>query len=372
MLYFWNDLTAMANEGKEISVIYTDLRKVFDTVPHDLLLYKLEKNGVCGKNLEWLKDFLHNRHQKVRIGNALSSKIPIASGVPQGGVLSGLLFILYMNDMPRRFQYVKTSMYADDAKLYAAIEGETSVLQVQSDLERLSVWCRTWRMRLNAQKCFHLHYVPQNKQKTHPQYQIDGEVLSRRSSALDLGIIVEDTLKFHAQVAKACKKATTLINTIRRTFVSRNPRFLENMYKTFIRPHLEYCVQVWSPVYAGDTTAIEKVQNRFTRLLPQSSAMAHDERNKLLNITSHEVRRLRGDLIYTYKMYESGLFEPSTETRTRGNSRKLKKEHCRNNLRQHSFAARSVDAWNHLPDCIVTADTLDTFKARLDLYLNSV
>ena len=274
--------------------------------------------------------------------------------------------------MPNRFKFVKTSMYADDAKLYAPIVDETSVASVQKDLDSLSEWCNLWRMRLNAQKCFFLHYVPRNTPANYPQYKIEDEYLERKNNASDLGIIVEDDLKFHAQVSKACKAASKQINMIRRTFVSRNPKFLETMYKTFVRPHLEHCIQVWNPVYLGDISAMEKVQNRFTRLLPQSATMTHEERNRRLNITDHETRRLRGDLIYMYKMYDSDLFTPSAEVRTRGNSRKLRLEFSRNNLRKHSFATRNVSAWNNLPDHIVTAESLNSFKARLDSHLEAL
>ena len=80
------------------------------------------------------------------------------------------------------------------------------------------------------------------------------------------------------------------------------------MFTMYVRPHLEYCVQVWNPEYIGDKLRMEKVQNRFTRLLRQGRVMSPRERNEVLGITSHEVRRLRGDLIYIYKMFDSDLF----------------------------------------------------------------
>ena len=173
----------------------------------------------------------------------------VQSGVPQGGVLSGLMFILFMEDMPNNFQYVKTSMYADDAKLYAPIMDEASEEAVQRDLNELSKWCKTWCMRLNVQKCFFLQYVPQNRSRASlPKYSIDGVLLENREKASDLGIIIQNNLKFHDQVAKACKKANTQINIIRRNFKSRNPKFLESKYNMHIRPHIEYSIQVWNPV----------------------------------------------------------------------------------------------------------------------------
>ena len=108
------------------------------------------------------------------------------SGVPQGGVLSGLMFILFMNDLPESFSYVKTSMYADDAKLYAPILDPNSAAMIQHDLEMLSAWCKRWRMNLNAGKCFFIHYIPQNKEKNYPIYSIDGVEIPRKENVSDL------------------------------------------------------------------------------------------------------------------------------------------------------------------------------------------
>ena len=340
-------------------------------MPHDLLLWKLSKYGIDGKNLNWIKNFLNGREQQVVINKSISQSIQVKSGVPQGGILSGLMFILFMNDLPDCFSFVKTSMYADDAKLYAPILDTDSTTSIQADLNSLSAWCNRWKMKLNAEKCFYIHYIPQNREKNYPIYFIDGIELERKENATDLGIVINENFKFHSQVNKACKKANQIINTIRRSFKSRNPRFLESMYKTYVRPHLEYCVQVWNPVNIGDINAIERVQNRFTRMLPQSSAMEQEERNRALNITSHKVRRLRGDLIYIYKMYDTSLFFPASNATTRGHSKKLNISFARNNVRKHSFALRSLETWNSLAEDIVNADNLNIFKSRLDTFLNN-
>ena len=119
------------------------------------------------------------------------------------------------------------------------------------------------------------------------------------------------------------------------------------------------------PSLHGGITKIEKVQNRFTKLLPHGHAMSHEERNKALGITSHQTRRLRGDLIYIYmyKLFEEEeLFKKAIENRTRGNSKKLYLERTNNNLRKHSFSVRNISVWNNLNNDIVNAENLNTFK----------
>ena len=96
---------------------------------------------------------------------------------------------------------------------------------------------------------------------------------------MDLGIKISEGFKFNQQIAAARKKAYRENGIIRRSFISRSPQFLSNMIKLFIRRHLEYCVQLWNPLYVGEITLMEKVQNRFTKMLRQGSILSHAERN---------------------------------------------------------------------------------------------
>ena len=135
----------------------------------------------------------------------------------------------------------------------------------------------------------------------------------------------------------------------------------------FVRPHLEHCVSVWNPSYVGDILAMEKTQNRFTRMLRHGPVLTPQERNNLLGITSHRDRRLRGDLINMYKLGDDQrLFRPAVERRTRGHSKKVFLESTNNNLRRYSFAVRSVREWNALPENVINAPSLNSFKNRLD------
>ena len=136
LINFWNEVSQLADDVREVSIVYTDIRKAFDSVPHDLLIYKLKQYGISGKTLAWLSNFLQDRKQKVVINGMASELIHIESGVPQGGVLSGLLFILYMNDLPLQLKFLRTSMYADDAKLFGPIINSTSVKSIRTDREQ--------------------------------------------------------------------------------------------------------------------------------------------------------------------------------------------------------------------------------------------
>ena len=292
LLQFWDTVTDLADQSTPLSIIYTDLRKAFDSVPHDLLLQKLKAYGIQGKNLEWMRSYLSNRRQRVLINGTPSEYIEVESGVPQGGVLSGILFSLYINDLPNIIQKCHVSLYADDAKIYAAVRNNEDVKLIQKDIDALMEWCRKWRLNMSTEKCFFLHFIPRNsKNSITPIYKMNNEELERRSHAKDLGITISDDLKFHKHTQNICNKTKGEIGRIRRSFVTRSPCFLTNLYKTYVSPHLEFCSTVWNPVYQMDIDRIEKVQNKFTRLLKYSRVMTPAERNSYLNISTHQERR---------------------------------------------------------------------------------
>ena len=149
--------------------------------------------------------------------------------------------------------------------------------------------------------------------------------LERKSEAEDLGLTVTDDLKWHKHITKICDRANREINRISRTFKTRTPRFLKDLYQTYVRPHLQYCSSVWNPVYVGDIQKIERVQNKFTRLLKHSSVMTPQQRNEFIGISTHQERRKRGELIELYKNLDNAkLFK-----RDSGRSSENRRQHSK-------------------------------------------
>ena len=152
------------------------------------------------------------------------------------------------------------------------------------------------------------------------------------------------------------------------------------LYKTYIRPHLEYCVQAWCPYLQKDIKCLEKVQRRATKLVPSLREKTFEERLRKLDLFPLEERRVRGDLIIaTFKILTglvdvdaSSLFTLSQTSNTRGHDMKLFKKRLNKglNLRKHFFTQRGVDNWNRLPAKVVKAKTTNQFKISFDKYLN--
>ncbi len=147
-------------------------------------------------------------------------------------------------------------------------------------------------------------------------------------------------------------------------------------YVQYVRPQIEYCVQVWSPHYKKDIECLEKVQRRATRLVRGLENISYERRLKVLDLFTLQQRRVRGDLIETYKIIqgkenvEASKFFTSAETgHLRGNSLKIYKRQARTEVRKHFFSMRVVEDWNKLPDEIVTAANMESFKKQLDVWM---
>ena len=149
---------------------------------------------------------------------------------------------------------------------------------------------------------------------------------------------------------------------------------LLTLYKSIVRPILEYGQPVWAPFLLRQSRALESIQRRATKLIPSIKHLPYEERLQHLKLPSLKYRRTRGDLILTYNLfhshsdreYLSRFFELAKSHSTRGHCFKLFKKPCKVNLKKHSFSHRIVNYWNNLPFNTVTAPDTNTFKKLLD------
>ena len=148
-----------------------------------------------------------------------------------------------------------------------------------------------------------------------------------------------------------------------------------NLYKTLIRPLLEYCVQAWSPHFVKDINIIENVQIRATKLVGCYRNLDYDKRLEKLGLQRLQDRRKRGDMILTYRLlnglegidYRKFFSLDEGHYNLRVNSRKITIPHVRLDVRKRFFSWRVIQDWNDLPDFIVTAPNISAFKSRYDL-----
>jgi hypothetical protein len=355
-----------------VDAIYLDFAKAFDTVPHKRLMLKLRCYGITGKVYEWIEDFLSKRRQLVVINGAKSDWTPVLSGIPQGSVLGPMLFVCYINDLPD-VVHTMIQMFADDAKVFKEIIDVSDCEKLADDLARLDEWSNRWLLKFNTSKCKVMRLGTKSPAFDYQMGPTGSKhQLEVTSEERDLGVIVDDTLKYDKHAESTANKGTSILAMIRRAYVYLDGPSLVLLYKSLIRPHLEYGNVVWAPVTQKNITLIENVQRRATKLVPEIRNLTYENRLRRLKLPSLVYRRARGDMIEVYK-YLHGAYRVDvsflpldSNSITRGHSLKLTKQRNRLQLRQHFFSQRVVDRWNSLTELVVTAPTLNSFKARLD------
>ena len=350
-----------------VDLIYLDFSKAFDKVPHQRLLLKMESLGIAPMILRWVKNWLSGRQQRVTIKGTPSRWLPVISGVPQGSVLGPILFLIYINDIDDGVTS-KIIKFADDTKLYQKIRSPEDSIALQDSINTTVEWCNKWQMEFNPTKCKVVHIGYNNPCSA---YTVGGQDIVKSTKESDLGVTIAEDLSFDLHVANSVKKANQILGLIARTYDDKSPKNILQLYKSLVRPHIEYATQIWRPYKQGQINLIEGVQRRATRMIEGLGGVPYRQRLKRCNLISLEMRRLRSDLIQVFKII-SGIDDipindlfTITQTRTRGHQHKLYKKHCRLDARKYFFSQRIINEWNSLPEEIVNSLSVNEFKAKL-------
>ena len=172
------------------------------------------------------------------------------------------------------------------------------------------------------------------------------------------------------------KTDNELVGFIGRSFEFRTEETILNLCNALVRPHLEYCVQCWSPYYKKDIERLEGVQRRVTKLIPRLLNKPHEERLSELNLFDLAKWRLRGDLMEVFKIIEGienmnmeKYFTIDTFDITRNNGYKIVVKRFQTNDAKHFFFNPVVNVWNGLPSIVIDCFTIEIFKKCVDVYL---
>ena len=250
--------------------VFIDLKKAFDLLDHECLLFKLEHHGVRGSSVDWFRNYLTKQTQRVQFGNDKSSTQAIGFGVPQGSILGPLLFVLYINDLPQCLENCSILMFYADDTVMCSMNLCTSEIDrmVKDDLNRVAQWMESSRLIINQSKTKSVLFGSwQNLAKSPNSWiQFYGKTLERVAKFSCLGVVLDENLSWKDHVEYVNSKVSRrlgLLSCIRTCLTEAS----KQVYTSLLQPLFDYAGDAWGEISEGCCKELRCLQNRAAQIM---------------------------------------------------------------------------------------------------------
>ena len=348
---------------------------------HDGLVFKLKTYGITGPLLLLIESYLSSRQQRVILNGKFSDWSFITAGVPQGSVLGPLFFLIYINDLVDDVSS-DAKLFADDTSLFTVVYDETVAAdQLNRDLKVITDWAYQWKMQFNPdinKQAVQVIFSQKRTKPIHPPLFFNDAPVVTKDEQKHLGMVLDSALNFRSHVREKIISARKGIGMIRylSKYVSRD--VLDQMYKLYVRPHLDYgdiIYRKFDPELTLEfTMKLETVQ--YSAALAVSGAWRGTNKCKLYEELGWEYlyhRRWYRRLIYFYKLKQSrlpsylyNLIPPERELNyglRRANIFDQPIE--RTNRYSNTYFQNCPKEWNRLDISVRSSQTISEFRKRL-------
>ncbi|KAK4832276.1 LOW QUALITY PROTEIN: hypothetical protein QYF61_021675 [Mycteria americana] len=251
LVAFCDGVTTSVDKGRATDVIYLDFCKAFDTIPHNILLSKLERYGFDGWTVRWMRNWLDGRMQMRSMAQCPDGDKG-TSGVPQGSVLGPVLFNIFINNIYSRIKYTFTK-FADDTKLSGAVDTPEGQDVIQRDLDKLEKWAHVNLMRFSKAK-------------------LGDEGIESSPVEEDLRVLVDEKLDMSQKCALTAREANHILGCIKRSRASRSREVILLLYSALTSPG------VLRPHHKKDMELLQRVQRRATKMIRGLEHLSYEDR----------------------------------------------------------------------------------------------
>ena len=372
LLVIYDNLCKSFDNKVTSQSVFFDISKAFDKVWHRGLLHKLYAIGIRGSLLEWFTSYLSDRRQCVVIKGKKSDIKPVTAGVPQGSVLGPLLFLIYINDITHNITST-IKLFADDTSMSLAINNpDTRSHILNTDLQKIEQWAKTWKVTFNAEKTELLTIKRDN---------FPNNILTFENANLvdleyhkHLGVFLQNDCKWNIHINNLIKKVTPLISCLKSFKYRLSRKSLDRMYKSFILPIFDYADILYNNCTEELSQNLENLHLEAIRIIIGGvKGTSHHKLYKESGLTSLKERRRRHILIMFHKIIHNhcpnhlrALCPPLMSQQNQYQHRRpydRRIPRCKTTLYINSFIPSAIRHHNNsLPDDIKSNPSISALK----------
>ena len=387
LLSITDDVISATDKNLYTALILLDFTKAFDTLNHELLLSILNYLGFAENAISFIKSYLSGRTQAVSLNKNISSFLPCSLGVSQGSVLGPLFYTIYTSQLFDAIKTCKYHAFADDTQIYYSFSKDSmqeANLILNDDLTSLIKSATDHCLVINPLKSTVMlfgrpkHYSVVSEQL---QLSINGAVLNCVNSARNLGLILDNRLKFNEHVTKGLCKAYSTLKILYANKNSLPSNLKVQLTDSLVLSNLSYCSSVYGPFLdVTNQRRIQCLQNsclRFIFNIKRSCHISHTLKwANWLNMANR--RRLRSLVLFnkilTIKaplyLFERGVFRSSLHTCDTRYKHHFSVPAHNTSLFKASFSYNISKFYESLPLCLRShSSTSSVFKLRLKEHL---
>ena len=255
------------NKGYTVGV-FIDFQSAFDMMWQTGLLVKLQNLGITGNVFTFIKNFLTDRTIQVKVGNALSRKYLLENGTAQGSIISPLLFLLMINDLPENLQDVESSLFADDSCVFKSGRNLNHIKKIiQENLKKISDWCNLWGFKISLDKTVAVVFT--HRKVPDIQLSLNNQPVKMESKAKFLGLIFDSRLNWHEHITyleQKCKKRLHLLRAVAGNSWGANKKVLLTIYRALIRSVLDYGSVAYNSASDNIKKRLDVIQHNALRI----------------------------------------------------------------------------------------------------------
>lgn len=382
-----------AMDDKQVAIVaLLDFSNAFNNVDHDLLIAILRTLNIGSCPSKWFQAYLHDRQQCVSFGNKLSASCTLSCGVPQGGVLSPVLFSIFINSLST-FLTSKHHFYADDLQLYVTTPIDdiaNAIATLNIELNKIVTWCHSYGLLINPNKSQvtivgNSYQLSKINSLNLPPILFDSVALSPLPVVKDLGLLIDNNLTWAPQVAEVSRKVFATISSLKRwkNFLPFKTKVA--LANSLLLPLLDYADIVYIDLSEQLLNKLERLQNMCIRFIFGLRKFDHISQHRQ-QLGWLPIRQRRN--MHALSLLFNILYHPYTppylkerfkflghdtdfNLRSRSNNL-LVLPPSRSSSYSNSFTCRVIKLWNSLPINIRQAESINIFKNRLYKYYISL